>query len=212
MDRIKVTEEMRERILDNIADMDIEPDRKSVNWSALARHVSIAACVVAALCLAIALPRFLKADSTEGSDTMTEASSRADDDDVQTIPDIVQCASAAEMSEKLGFVVTDISSIPFKADTVEYYSYWGYMAEITYTADDNSVTYRKAKADGDISGDYSVYPNEKIEQIGDVTVTLKGEGGQYVFAVWQDGDFAYSLYIEKGVDYETFALMIESAE
>lgn len=70
--------------------------------------------------------------------------------------------------------------------------------------------YRKAKETNDISGDYNEYAETDVMDIDGVEVALKGNDGLYNLAIWQNGDYSYSLYIDKGVDYNTFAGIIKN--
>lgn len=52
---------------------------------------------------------------------------------------------------------------------------------------------RKAPGSEDISGDYNDYSESKEVEIDGKTVTLKGNDGKIMLAVWQDGDYSYSV-------------------
>lgn len=49
----------------------------------------------------------------------------------------------------------------------------------------------------DISGDYTKYSDVKTEKIGDWDVTLKGNDGKVVLAVWNDGTYSYSISLDE---------------
>lgn len=75
------------------------------------------------------------------------------------------------------------------------------LLQIVYrNADDKQISYRAAKGSGDISGDYNVYDTLEKLQVGGNTVTVKGIGGKYYLAIWEDGESAYSLGMSAGAD------------
>ena len=77
----------------------------------------------------------------------------------------------------------------------------GELIQISYrSAEDAEINYRTEKGSGDISGDYNVYDTSEELQVGGNTVTVKGIGGKYYLAIWEDGESAYSLSMSAGAD------------
>lgn len=77
----------------------------------------------------------------------------------------------------------------------------GELLQIVYrNAEDKQISYRAAKGSEDISGDYNVYDTSEELQVGGNTVTVKGIGGKYYLAIWEDGESAYSLSMSAGAD------------
>ena len=77
----------------------------------------------------------------------------------------------------------------------------GELIQISYrSAEDEEINYRTEKGSGDISGDYNVYDTSEKLQVGGNTVTVKGIGGKYYLAIWEDGESAYSLGMSAGAD------------
>lgn len=77
----------------------------------------------------------------------------------------------------------------------------GELIQISYrSAEDEEINYRTEKGSGDISGDYNVYDTSEELQVGGNTVTVKGIGGKYYLAIWEDGESAYSLGMSAGAD------------
>ncbi len=70
----------------------------------------------------------------------------------------------------------------------------GEIIEISYSdSDGNSGPYiRKQKGTEDPSGDYNEYSEIKQVKVGGYDVTLKGNNGNVVLAIWTDGTCAYS--------------------
>ena len=113
---------------------------------------------------------------------------------------IEEKVSAEELSDAVGFDVTDISVLPFEVSGRMYQSYSGEMAEIIYLGDGGqTLTYRKEEGNSDISGDYNVYDTEKEVEVGGRKAVLKGSGEKYNLAVWTYGRFSYSIFCENGL-------------
>lgn len=59
---------------------------------------------------------------------------------------------------------------------------------------------------------YNVYSDDKGITVNEVSVTLKGDEGQYKLAIWQQDGFAYSLSYEPGGSENVFVEMIQSVQ
>lgn len=183
MEYIEVTPEMRQRILENIEQRDLPTavPRKTVRFPHIRQLVTLAACLAAVLVGALTLPNLIQ---------------RPDNPDVFAPGDgIVQVGSVKELSEKVGFEINEWNSLPFHVEATSYTAYWQDVAEIAYSGEGQTAVYRKGIGSEDVSGDYNVYEAETKISAGDTLVTLKGDGGAYVLAIWKDGDYAYSISV-----------------
>lgn len=61
---------------------------------------------------------------------------------------------------------------------------------------------RKGTDAEEVSGGYEDYVQEKSEEIDGLEVTFQGDNGAVMLAVWTDGTYTYSLYVEEGMDPE----------
>lgn len=84
--------------------------------------------------------------------------------------------------------------------------------QITYENDDDTLMYRTAKTDADISGDYNVYEVCETEIVNSDEVKLKGDGKTVYTAVWSEGESAYSLNSQNGLSKDTFIEIIKSTD
>ena len=197
MERIEVTPEMRRRVLERIAREDISPaPAKVVSLSALRRRLSIAACFVLLLAGAAALPRLLEHTAEP-------------EPPVLTVPNIVEAASLQELSGLVGFEVTESFSLPFRAEKTAYRAYWSEMAEVEYSGGGCTATYRQSPGTDDNSGDYNVYGDIRTITVDGTAVTLKGDGGTYVLALWTDGTYAGSLSLSPGAEEGVWRSILE---
>ncbi len=188
MERIEITPEMRRRILDNIQDIDLSEKKTAKvirpRWK---QFGALAACFALVLVGALTLPRILNPDSPP-SDIVGNP-----------VGDIVEVASAQELSQVVGFDVTDLEHLPFTPEQTTYLAYWKSMAEISYSGEGQTAVYRKAPGDDDVSGDFNEYSAETVIQAGGHSVTLKGTDEAYVLAIWTDGAYACSLSLIRGI-------------
>ena len=70
------------------------------------------------------------------------------------------------------------------------------MIEVAYSKEEPSAvgySIRKARAEGDISGDYTEYTESKEVDSEGRKVTLKGEDGTYSLALWEENGFSYAV-------------------
>lgn len=191
MEKIEVTEAMRQRILANIGEMELSavPRSKASRFPALRRLMPLAACLVLLMASVFALRQFMPGEVVEPIPS----------EGVMTGNGIVDVADVDALSEAVGFPVKGISALPFQADEVTYTSFWGELAQITYTGEGQTVTFRQSVGADDNSGDYTVYSETEVKEIGGLSVTLKGNGENYSLAVWRDGDYTYSARAEAGL-------------
>lgn len=199
MNKIEVTDEMRKRILENVGKADISPVNR--RFGVMKILLPLAACFAVVITAAIILPNLGSGGVHTVSPTETTVTSPTEttENDVLTIPDIKEAASAAELSELVGFEVGDVDCLPFSPEKIEYTLYWGEIAQIDYTVGEKSACFRKSLGSEDNSGDYNVYSEEKAISAGGISAILKGESGKYTLAVWSDGEYSYSLSLFDGI-------------
>ena len=202
MERVVVTDEMKTRILARIQSESCEasPVSKVVPFRKYKRFASLAACF-AILVVGVWSAARLAAPVAE----------TPPDSGVQAVPDMVEASSAEELSELVGFEVSDVQGLPFEPMEAVYTAYWGEMAEIQYRNDEAEAVFRKSAGTEDISGDFNFYDTVQELTAGDVTVTLKGNSGTYLLAVWTRDGFSYSLSIPSGAPEEAWVWIIEEA-
>lgn len=193
MDRIEVTDEMRGRILSNIQAADIPPEkqRKVISYPVRA-YLSAAACLVILLVGAFTLRRVWIPEPPIAQDVFT----------------VVEVPTLQELSEAVGFEVHEITGLPFEVKETLYTAYGHDLAQIEYRGDTQSAIYRKSVGSEDNSGDYTDYPEAQEISAGGCNLTLKGENGLYVLAIWQSGDYAYSLSLSEGITGEAWTELL----
>ncbi len=208
MDHIRVTDDMRSRILENIEAGDIAAERRRKQTGrTVTKLLPMAACLAVII---IAVSALRSPAQVSPNDDL-----QPDEGDapgfVQGGADIVELDSAAALSAAVGFEVNDID-LPFTPEQTEYISYWHELAEIDYTGEGKTVCYRKTAGTEDCSGDYNVYTDVTELEANGMTVTLKGEAGQYTLAIWTDGSYSYSLSLSDGLSLSDWQALMNSIQ
>lgn len=197
MEKIEVTIEMRDRILNNINNLDLDKtSNRVVPFRNYKKYFSIVACFVILLTGSHILNKTI--NLTNGTPTD------------QALPDIVAYNSAEELSKAIGFTVKEIQNVPFEVVTVRYTEYWKELGEIQYAGQDNTVVLRMAAGDEDVSGDYTDYTSIKSFMINDDNVTFKGNDGKYMLAAWQTGGYSYSMQFAKAISEQEMLTTVKS--
>ena len=134
-------------------------------------------------------------------ETMTVQTQPHDDSKVSEMP--VPSSVADQAPEKIG----GVSATAFRNSGQE-------MLEVIYYNGEQEVArIRKGTGMEDISGDYTKYSDVKTEKIGDWDVTLKGNDGKVVLAVWNDGTYSYSISLdEQGVSLDEMTALVEAVK
>lgn len=184
MDKIEVTDEMRERILNNLQEVDLTKHTrpKVVQFSSIKKYLSAAACFAILMVGVLALPGLLG----RGQQPVEVLNPGAD---------IVDVASVEELSAIVEFEVEEIAGLPFTPEKESYTAFGTDMAQITYEGDGQTCTFRKSVGSDDNSGDYNAYSAVEEISVGEVTAMLKGADGSFTLAIWSDGAFSYSLQL-----------------
>lgn len=188
MEHVTVTEQMRQRILSRVENADLSHARNAARVPVLRRYWAAAACAALLLVGAAVLPRYLDVQETQLPGR------------VETISPFTEVSSLEELEDTVGFKVEELTELPFPVTERVYMAFGSDMAEIRYCGETETAVLRKAVGIEDPSGDYTQYAEEWALDVNGTSVTLKGENGQYVLALWQEGDYAWSVRLSAGKD------------
>ena len=191
MQRVKVTPEMRARILRRIA---LEEQKRRNR-----RVLSIAACLLICVASAGVFTQVVKKDlSGQGM--------------VAQNPAIEDVGSLEALSASVGFSVCEIpkEAIPFAVTQTVYTSYWGNLAQIHYLGEENSLTFRQSAGEEDNSGIYEEFKTVKTVTVAGHSVTFSGSGQMYTLATWSADGFAHSIALESGISEAELTALVES--
>lgn len=196
MKNIEVTDEMKNKILNKINNLDFDKiPNKVVFFRNYKKYISIAACFVVLLV---------------GSIISHNAFHMPDDFPVQVVSDIVEMSSSSELSKDVGFTVKEIYKLPFDVKSIKYTSYWGELADITYTGSNNTAIFRMANCDEDVSGYSDEFTSVESHFVNGYNVTIKGKDDQYILAVWQKDGYSYSVQFIESVSKQKILDTIQS--
>jgi hypothetical protein len=196
MKKIKVTPEIHDRVMEHIHHLDLnDAEEKTVTHFPYKRYLSIAACFALLFV---------------GSYFIYNITNPLREPSQQAIPDIAEYNSIKALSKAVGFNVRQIQKLPFEAEEVKYSAYWKKLAQIEYISQENTVSYRMAAGSEDISGDYNQYTSVKSIPLNDINVTLKGDQDKYVLAIWQSGDYSYSINLSNGITETQMLEIVQS--
>ncbi len=214
MDQVCVTDEMKQRILQNVKnEMEAPKISRShfLSYGKFSRYISAAACILMLLVGGLTVTKLFDREVMPNESAGAMASGEGQGV-AMAVNGMEVLDSAEELSRVLGFPVTDITEIPFEVQNTEYTNGWNEFAQIVYQGEKSEILFRKARGANDISGDYNTYEDVKTITINHAEVTLKGESESYSLAIWQQDGFSYSLSMEPGGSEEVFAKMIQSIQ
>ncbi len=107
--------------------------------------------------------------------------------------------------DKLGFIITPYQS----AEEIAYSIIGGTVAQINFTLQGESYTYRGAKTTDDISGVYETFdqPAQSLQLDGpdfvlNVSIQTINGGADGALATWDFEDVRYSFYTPDPTDYD----------
>lgn len=111
----------------------------------------------------------------------------------------------AEAAKAVGFELTvpeKVGSSPRR--DIETMS--GTMIQVFYGDGENQVCIRKEAGSGDISGDYNQYTQVKVEN----GITMKGENGLVMVAIWENDGYTYAVTSRAGMSASDMTALVRS--
>lgn len=198
MDNIQVTDEIRDRIMRKVDETDFNRETKNrSSFHKYSKMISLAACL-AIICIGIIGGKLI----FDKEDNLLE----------QTTSGIVEYTSIDELNKNVGFEIEEVKNVPFHVNKTTYTVYWGELAEITYSNDQEELVYRKAVGEEDISGDYNKYSKEKKCIIGQYEVIIKGNKSGFTLAIWTKAGYSYSLDLSRSVSEDEIFEIIKNLD
>lgn len=86
------------------------------------------------------------------------------------------------------------------------------ILQVTYTKGEQEICIRKGVGTDDISGDYNVYDTTVTQELTASNATLKGNGGDFSLAIWNDGEYAYAVSSSEALTEEGMTQLAGSVE
>lgn len=194
MERVEVTAEMRQRILDGLDQAEIQPHRRAVS----ARWALLAACV--AIVVTVGLVQARKQPEPISPDAPS----------VMTVSPFAAVDSVEELERMVGFSVPELTGLPFSPESVSYQAMGTELAEVTYCGEGQTAVFRKSLGSEDISGDYRDYARSTELTLEGVSGVLKGGETGYTLACWHSDGAAYSLRLSAGMEESAWLELLTS--
>ncbi len=190
MDHIVVTDQMAERVQQNV----VEKTRNSRRTPLPQRIIPVAATLAL---VAVGAGVAIRATSDGGTTSQPQDGSGLT---ATYTADVY--SSPEQLSLAAGFAIPTLSYVPFEVHDVSYLLLDGGaetpMAEITYDGESltdgaaQTLTLRVDQSDADNSGDYRAFDTETTLELGDATVVLRGFSDGYYLAIWQQDGLSIS--------------------
>ena len=130
--------------------------------------------------------------TTDAAETVMTIEQVLGGDDVQIPNPFVDCDTLNDAANVAGFDII----VPDSIDGYEERSITALendMIQVQYLHGDDQISIRKAAGEEDCSGDYNEYAESTVVTVGDREVTLKGNNGQVMLAVWTEGGYSYAV-------------------
>jgi len=225
MDRIELTDEMRERVLKNVkeqaasgkTDSSSEPEIKAVPKKNSNRIVLIRSLSAAAVCLVVAGGIFiawkLAGNKKDQTIITTSESTLVQGTDVTAGGTILPSEKVLEniegINQALGLKLHDLTTLPFTPDQSSYAIY-GEDAEITYSKGiEDTCMLNISSVRGSFEAIAENYSNSKDVTLNDGTqVSFYGEEDGTGYAIWQYGTHYCSLQFGSAVEDSVFEKII----
>lgn len=201
MNKISVTPEMHQRILNNLPPA-VSRRKKILRFSRIARGCSVAACIALILATVMMFSDITIKTPDQTNDPGEELT--------QAVNGMEECTSLDELSAKVNFPVAELNGLPFSPQEVTYLSLWNNLAEIDYAGTENTITFRKSKENGDNSGDCNEYETTETLNINGISITVKGNSQTFSLAIWQNGEYSYSISMTAGITREQMISLLEN--
>lgn len=201
MEHIEVSPEMRERILRKL--QNIHPVRFTTRTLRMWVPLAAAACLI----LVIGAVQFRQTLSPRLPDEESFSSVGAG------MPGEEIRANLGELSALAGFPIPDIAdAIPFSVEETRFSMLWDDLAQAVYAGTEGrEISFRVSAGTEDNSGVYEDYSDVEEWSVGNASVTVKGNDGQYALAVWTTETMSYSIYAVPFQPEEVWRNLISAA-
>ena len=121
-------------------------------------------------------------------------------DNTQIPNPFTDCDTLADAAARAGFDIIVPDSVEGYEDRV-ITAIENEMIQVMYLHGEDEICVRKAAGEEDCSGDYNEYSEEKTVTVGDREVTLRGNNGKVMVAVWSEGGYSYSIGVYAYTQY-----------
>ena len=137
------------------------------------------------------------------------------EENVQIPNPFKECETIEEAEKIAGFDIVIPEKVPEGFSNKNISAIQDELIDIIYVNGEDELTIRKGKGTNDVSGDHLDYDEISTVEINNRSVTLKGSSDKVNVAIWNDGDFAYSITVNignTGIDSDVITDLIKGIE
>ncbi len=120
------------------------------------------------------------------------------EENVQIPSPFNECDTIEEAEKIAGFDIVIPEKVPEGFSDKNISAIQDEMIDITYVNGEDQLRIRKGKGIDDVSGDYTEYDKTSTVEVNNQSITLKGNGDKINVAIWNDGEFSYSITVNIG--------------
>ncbi len=121
----------------------------------------------------------------------------------------VEKMSEAEEGAGFGFIVPS-QLADYEGRKISYVE--GQLIQVLYGSEDNNLCMRKAKGQGNCSGDAEDYENVQELTYSGRNIIAKGNNGRFQLLIWLTEEYSYSVKLNHGRELADILNMIEIVE
>lgn len=137
------------------------------------------------------------------------------EENVQIPSPFNECETIEEAEKIAGFDIVIPEKVPEGFSDKNISAIQDEMIDITYVNGEDQLRIRKGKGIDDVSGDYTEYDKTSTVEVNNQSITLKGNGDKINVAIWNDGEFSYSITVnigDAGIDSDVITDLVEGIE
>lgn len=163
-------------------------------------------CLVFAIAAALALPMVLQGQTAAG--TPTGLGSAAPE-----YTEAVSYGSIGDAVAAVGFEAKLPTLLQENATLTQVRVLDGWILEAQYSINKDTIVYRTAVGNDDISGVNTSYAYSSTETVEDISRTYSGVTANILsLVVWAHGGYTYAIIADSGIDSETMHAVAESVQ
>lgn len=125
---------------------------------------------------------------------------------------VIRKSTVEEISAILGYEIQTPLVTPADYEVTGLAVVQGYIAEIVYQNENDTITYRTAKTSDNLSRNNETYEFMEIVNVNSKDVVLKGKEELYHSAVWSENDESFSITSDNGADKDFITDLILSID
>lgn len=131
-------------------------------------------------------------------------------EDVQLPSPLKEMSTVEEAEAVLGFDAKMPTVLPQNYDLKSIHVISDTVMQLIYKDADAQMVMRVAKGNADISGDYTLYEDEKEIEVNGNKITVKGNNNEINHMTWYDGEKTYSISAQEGLTMADTEQLIEN--